>query len=148
MRIAFISDIHSNLQALTQALSIIDERGASQVYCLGDIVGYGGNPNECVDLVRERASLCVLGNHDMAALDPATAEFFSKPGRIAVEWTHTVLTPDNARFLASLPYSAATDICTLVHASPLDPRQWQYVLSLQVARPQFQAFSTQLCFIG
>ncbi len=148
MRIAVISDIHSNIQALTQALSIIDERQVDKIYCLGDIVGYGGNPNECLDLIRERASLCILGNHDLASIDPANAEFFSRPGRIAIEWTHSVLTPDNANFLSSLPYTASIDICTLVHASPLDPEQWQYVLSLQVAKMQFPAFPTQLCFIG
>lgn len=148
MRIAVISDIHSNIQALTKALSIIDERAVDAIYCLGDIVGYGGNPNECVDLIRERTSLCVLGNHDLAAIDPAHAEYFSKPGRIAIEWTHNALSPGSLQFLSSLPYTALANPCTLVHAGPLDPEQWQYVLSLQVAKLQFPAFKTQLCFIG
>ncbi|MBP1647601.1 MAG: putative phosphodiesterase [Bacteroidetes bacterium] len=148
MRFAVISDIHSNIQALTRALATIDERGADKIYCLGDIVGYGGNPNECVDLIRARAALCVLGNHDMAAVDPEHADYFSRPGRIAIEWTHSVLTQQNIEFLASLPFVASTEVCTLVHASPLDPPLWQYVLSLQVAKPQFQAFSTPICFIG
>ena len=148
MRIAVISDIHSNLQALTQALSVIDERGVDSIYCLGDIVGYGGNPNECVDLIRERCGLIVLGNHDLAALDPVNAEFFSRPGRIAIEWTHSVLNPRNVEFLSSLPYTASAEVCTLAHASPLDPEQWQYVLSLQIAKLQFPSFSTQICFIG
>ncbi len=148
MHVAVISDIHSNLQALTQALSAIDGRGADAIYCLGDIVGYGGNPNECVELIRERASLCVLGNHDLAAIDPSSAEFFSRPGRIAIEWTHSVLTPANLQYLSSLPYTASASPCTLVHAGPLDPEQWQYVLSLQVAKLQFPAFTTRLCFIG
>lgn len=148
MRIAVVSDIHSNIQALTRAFSVIDERAVDSVYCLGDIVGYGGNPNECVELIRKRANLCVLGNHDMAALDPAHAEYFSRPGRTAIEWTHSILTPDNLQFLSSLPYRASADPCTLVHAGPLDPEQWQYVLSLQVAKLQFPAFATQICFIG
>lgn len=148
MRVAVISDIHSNLQALTQAFSVIDERRVDAVYCLGDIVGYGANPNECLELVRKRAKLCVLGNHDMASMDPANAEFFSRPGRIAIEWTHSVLTQENLQFLSSLPLTASAGPCTLVHASPLDPGQWQYVLSLQVARLQFPAFQNQICFIG
>jgi predicted phosphodiesterase len=148
MRIAVISDIHSNIQALTQALSVIDERKADAIYCLGDIVGYGANPNECLDLVRERATICVLGNHDLASIDPVNAEYFSRPGRIAIEWTHSVLTPEHIRFLSGLPYTASTDLFTLAHAGPLDPEQWQYVLSLQVAKLQFPAFQTQLCFIG
>ncbi len=107
MRIAVISDIHSNIQALTQALSVIDERKADAIYCLGDIVGYGANPNECLDLVRERATICVLGNHDLASIDPVNAEYFSRPGRIAIEWTHSVLTPENIRFLSGLPYTSS-----------------------------------------
>ncbi len=148
MRIAVISDIHSNLQALTQALTLIDKRGVDKIFCLGDIVGYGGNPNECLDLIRKRVDVAVLGNHDLAALDPAHAEYFSKPGRIAVEWTHSVLSKENAQFLSSLPYTAKSDVFTVVHASPLEPDQWQYVLSLQVAKLQFPAFSTRVCFIG
>jgi diadenosine tetraphosphatase ApaH/serine/threonine PP2A family protein phosphatase len=148
MRIAIISDIHSNIEALTQAFSVIDQRGVDAIYCLGDIVGYGANPNECLDLVRERASLCVLGNHDLASIDPVNAEYFSRPGRVAIEWTHTVLTAENVKFVSSLPYTASADTCTLVHASPLDPEQWQYVLSLQIAKAQFPEFKTQLCFIG
>jgi diadenosine tetraphosphatase ApaH/serine/threonine PP2A family protein phosphatase len=148
MRVAIISDIHSNLQALTQALAAIDERGVDKIYCLGDIVGYGGNPNECVELVRRRSAICVLGNHELAALDSIQSEFFSRPGRIAIEWTRSVLTQENLAFLSSLPYRASAEVFTLAHASPLDPDQWQYVLSLQVAKLQFPAFSTQICFIG
>jgi predicted phosphodiesterase len=148
MRIAIISDIHSNLPALMRALSIIDEENIDQIYCLGDIVGYGGSPNECVELVRTRVSHCVLGNHDAAAVDITRAKFFSRPGRVAVEWTNTVLTPENAAYLKKLPYRLDLDPCTLSHANPSAPELWDYILTLQQAEEQFKAFATPFCFIG
>lgn len=148
MRVAILSDIHSNLQALTKAFSIIDRSRIDKVYCLGDVVGYGGNPNECIALIRSRAKHCVLGNHDLASLDTSQANYFTKPGRIAAAWTQKTLTSENSDFLSSLPYSIQTEDFTLVHASPLEPQIWEYVLSLQIAKKQFQAFTTQLCFIG
>jgi predicted phosphodiesterase len=148
MRVAILSDIHSNLQALTKALALIDRAKVDELYCLGDIVGYGGNPNECVDLVRTHATLCVLGNHDLAATDTSHAHYFTKPGRLAAEWTHRVLTPGNMEFLSSLPYKLQSEYFTLVHASPLEPQQWEYVLSLQIAQKQFAAFTSEICFLG
>ena len=118
MRIALISDIHSNLQALQAALSDIDGRGIDQIYCLGDIVGYGGSPNECVDLVRQRTSAVVLGNHDQAAVNPSDANYFTKPGKIAAEWTNKTLTDENLQFLAALPFTAEVGIYTPVQKSP------------------------------
>jgi len=148
MRIAVISDIHSNLQALTKALSLIDECGVDRVVCLGDVVGYGGNPNECVELVRERAAECVLGNHDLAALDTSHARFFTRYGRAAAQWTHDVLTEDNRNYLGNLPYRIDMDLLTLVHANPESPENWEYVFSLEDARPQFHHFETSFCCIG
>ncbi|MBX2990034.1 MAG: metallophosphoesterase family protein [Bacteroidetes bacterium] len=148
MRVAILADIHSNLQALAKAFSIIDRSRIDEIYCLGDIVGYGANPNECLGLIRERCTLTVLGNHDLAAIDTSVAHYFTKPGRIAAEWTHSVLTPDNIDFLKSLPYSTAKEQATLVHASPHEPEQWTYVSSLVLAQKQFPAFATPLCFIG
>lgn len=148
MRLAIISDIHSNLQALTTALSIIDRSEVDEIHCLGDIVGYGANPNECVALVRDRCTSCVLGNHDLAAIDTSLAQYFTKPGRTAAFWTHEKLTPENMAYLSSLSYTFAAKNCTLVHASPMNPDKWEYVLSLPIAEQQFEAFSTELCFIG
>lgn len=148
MRIAILSDIHSNLQALLRAFSIIDELRTNAIYCLGDIVGYGANPNECTNLIRRRTTGCVLGNHDLAAIDTSHARYFSTPGKIAAEWTHTVLTKENRDYLASLPYVTELPLLTLVHASPAMPETWQYIMSLQDAAPQFDHFKTPLCFIG
>jgi diadenosine tetraphosphatase ApaH/serine/threonine PP2A family protein phosphatase len=148
MKIAVISDIHSNLQALLAALSDIDGRGIDQIYCLGDIVGYGGSPNECVELIRQRAAVSVLGNHDQAALNPSDVNNFTKPGKIVSEWTNKVLTDANRQFLAALPFTAKVGNCSLVHASPQVPPAWQYVDSIDVARVQFAHFTTKICFIG
>lgn len=148
MRVAILSDIHANLQALTKALAIVDRSQIDEIYCLGDIVGYGAHPNECVSLIRERARYCILGNHDLAGLDVSFARHFNKPGRLAASWTHKVLTKENCDYLRSLPYSIALKSCTLVHASPDRPEAWQYILSLPAAEKQFEHFSTPLCFIG
>jgi predicted phosphodiesterase len=148
MRVAILADIHSNLQALSKAFSIIDRSRIDEVYCLGDIVGYGANPNECVELIRSRATHCVLGNHDLAAVDPSNAEYFTKPGRIAAEWTHKTLAINHLEFLSTLPLTLETPVCTLAHAAPAHPQRWDYVLSLQSAKVQFSAFTTPLCFIG
>lgn len=148
MRIAILSDIHSNLQALIKSLSLIDELHVDEIYCLGDIVGYGGNPNECVDLVRKLVSKCVLGNHDLAALDTSQADYFTRHGRIAAHWTHDVLTTENTEFLSKLPYRIEIPPATLVHANASEPELWSYVFSLQDAAPQFENFTTPLCFIG
>ncbi len=148
MKIALISDIHSNLQALRAAFADMGARGVDTVYCLGDIVGYGGSPNECVELIQKRVSAVVLGNHDLAALDPSQGDYFTRPGRIAAEWTNKTLTEENRGFLASLPYTLEAGRCTLAHASPKDASTWQYVSSMDAARAQFPHFTTDLCFIG
>jgi len=148
MKIAVISDIHSNLQALLAALTDINGRGIDQIYCLGDIVGYGGSPNECVELIRQRAAVSVLGNHDQAALNPSDVNNFTKPGKLVSEWTNKVLTDANRQFLAALPFTAKAGLCTLVHASPQFPPAWEYIDSMDAAKAQFAHFKTELCFIG
>ena len=106
MRIAIISDIHSNLQALQRAFEIIDAKEIDQVYCLGDIVGYGAEPNECIEILRDRGVSCIVGNHDKAALDIRQAEHLNRYARAAIEWTAKQLTPENIEF----PFASAVHI--------------------------------------
>ncbi len=148
MRIAIISDIHSNLQALRKALSLIDHMFVDRIYCLGDIVGYGGNPNECVDIIREKAKYTVLGNHDHAALYPEYTKFLPPAGEAAAKWTSKILTSENKTFLSNLPYVVENEIAMLVHASPAFPAQWNYVNSLEMAGSQFGYFKSRICFLG
>jgi len=148
MRLAIISDIHSNLQALTKALEVIQERQVDEILCLGDIVGYGANPNECVELTKKHCSTILLGNHDLAALDPSAAEQFTAIARIAALWTGEQLQPDHKSFLGTLPYVARRDGAMLVHSSPYEPEEWHYIFTALDARAMFNSFSESLCFVG
>ncbi|MFI5251493.1 MAG: metallophosphoesterase family protein [Bacteroidota bacterium] len=148
MRIAILSDIHSNLEALQQALSIIVEKKVDEVVCLGDTVGYGANPNECVDLVRKTTPHILLGNHDEAIINPDIAQTFNPNARAAAEWTASQLTDENKRFIKSLPYDYAIEDLYFVHSSPFEPHEWHYILSASNANKNFEFFSERICFIG
>jgi diadenosine tetraphosphatase ApaH/serine/threonine PP2A family protein phosphatase len=148
MRVAIISDIHSNLEALETALEIIDRKKIDEIICLGDLVGYGANPNECVELTHKRASHVLLGNHDQAAFDLSQTEHFNRHARTAAYWTNQTLTQENLEYLKSLPYHCVVDDLTFVHASPKNPEQWEYVFSAYEAKLNFDYFRTRACFIG
>lgn len=148
MRYGLISDIHGNLEALNAVLSEIDKLHVDTILCLGDVVGYGPNPNECVALVRERAAVCLIGNHDEASLGRVDLEFFNYIAREAIEWTMRELNPESSAYLRSLPYTHEFENVLIVHASPDEPRRWNYIISLEDAEQSFAAFEQQLCFIG
>lgn len=148
MRIAIISDIHSNLEGLEKALEIINERKVDDVICLGDIVGYGANPNECIALVRETTSHVLLGNHDEATIDLAKTEFFNPFARIAAEWTNKALSEEHKEFLKGLPFTVDKEGLTFVHSSPYEPEEWHYILSQSDAQYNFSCFSLPVCFVG
>jgi diadenosine tetraphosphatase ApaH/serine/threonine PP2A family protein phosphatase len=148
MKFAIISDIHSNLEALTKALDTIKKEGVDEILFLGDVVGYGANPNECVDLVREHCSVILLGNHDLAAVDLSVAEFFTSNARTAAHWTSEQLSPKNTDFLKRLPYTAVADGARLVHSSPDQPEEWHYIISESDARRMFPYFKEAICFVG
>ena len=147
MRIAVISDIHANLHALEAVLAAIEAESVDEVWCLGDLVGYGPHPNECVTLVRERASVCLVGNHDLAVLGTLDLDLFMGEAGAAARWTQTVLEPDARAFLAQLAPTAARHGVALAHGSPRDP-VWEYVLSSQAAAAAFAATSEQLVLVG
>ena len=148
MRIAVISDIHSNLEALTRVLATIDRFSVDRIYCLGDIVGYGPYPNECIDLVRKRCHVVVKGNHDSGVVGETPLEDFNSYGRSAIIWTRKKITKERSTYLELLPFHAIEEDVTLVHASPASPAEWTYVFSWPAAEEAFQAFNTSLCFIG
>ncbi|NUN69753.1 MAG: metallophosphoesterase family protein [Bacteroidetes bacterium] len=148
MRYAIISDIHSNLEALTKALAIIDERGVDEIICLGDVVGYGANPNECVDLVRARCSAVVLGNHDAAALDTSLAHDFNAIARRAVLWTSRELSEENKSFLSARPMVERRGELLFVHSSPHLPEAWDYIIDAEDAERAIRAYTERVCFIG
>ena len=132
MPVAVITDIHSNLPALEAVLADIDDHGVGEIWCLGDVVGYGADPDACADLVRERCSVCLVGNHDLAVLGVLDIAAFSETAAEAVEWTQENLDERTLEFLRELEPSGLRDGIALFHASPRDP-VWEYVLSLEQA---------------
>jgi predicted phosphodiesterase len=148
MKIAIISDIHGNLEALTQALTYLDENNITEIYCLGDIVGYGPNPNECVELIIQKCQHVIIGNHDHAAIGLTSTEYFNDFAKIATAWTANALTEKNKSYLSSLDFTYQTDDYLLVHATPSQPSLWHYILSEADAQHEFNHFEQRLCFIG
>ncbi|MCX5800916.1 MAG: metallophosphoesterase family protein [Candidatus Eisenbacteria bacterium] len=148
MRYAIISDVHANLEALEAVLKEIDSLTADRIVCLGDTVGYGANPNECTEIIRDRAGVAVLGNHDQAATDGTSVEWFNTHARAAIIWTKEVLKPECAEFLKNLPYTASIDGARLVHANPSEPGGWNYIFEPTEASYEFRCFDERVCFIG
>jgi predicted phosphodiesterase len=148
MRLAFISDIHANLEALEAVFEDIGKQSISEIICLGDIVGYGANPNECAELVREKCSTILLGNHDAAAVNLLATHHFNSHAKIAIEWTSSTLKNEVKSFLLSLPLTVTRDGLTLVHSTPYEPNMWYYITSLEEAAFNFQYFETDACLVG
>jgi len=148
MRLAIVSDIHANLEALDAVLADIDARQVDDVVCLGDFVGYGASPNECVERLRPRISGAVIGNHDAAAVGRLSLGDFNSDAATAARWTEGSLSAESRAYLEGLPYTIARGAALLVHASPLEPEAWHYVLSPTDAAEEFEAFVEPICFIG
>ena len=148
MTTVFLSDIHANLEALEAVLAAVDQRRPDRILCLGDVVGYGASPNECLDIVRERCPVVLLGNHDAAASGGPEAARFNVYARTAAEWTGRTLTRENREYLQKLPLTSPQGSFFCVHASPATPRDWEYLLDRFDAEPQFAYFTEPVCFIG
>jgi predicted phosphodiesterase len=127
MRLAILSDIHSNLPALEAVLADVEGAGVGELWCLGDVVGYGAQPDECASLVAERCALCLVGNHDLAVLGDLDISSFSPAAAAAVRWTQQNAKPETVDFLRGLDPADETRDVALYHASPRDP-VWEYVL--------------------
>ena len=145
MRIAVLSDIHANLAALEAVRADLPE--VDQVWVLGDIVGYGPQPNEVISTLQEMGARSVLGNHDGAAIGGVDPAYFNSDARAAIEWTATAI-DDNARsYLATLPEVRRDGDLTAVHGSPRDPT-WEYITSRGIAAANAEHFDTRLCLFG
>ena len=147
MKVAVISDIHGNRQALEAVLDDIAAHGASDLWCLGDLVGYGADPDACVELTRENAGLCLAGNHDLAVTGEIPMDEFSRGAGLAARWTQEVMRPDNITFLSGLAPQGDHGGVGLYHASPRDP-VWEYVLSALLAELCLDAQDHRICLIG
>ena len=146
MRILIISDIHANSTAFDAILENAKDEW-DYVWSLGDVVGYGPDPNECIERLRELPNLCLAGNHDWAALERLDIRTFNPDARAAVDWTRARLTDENMRWLKALPTTFVIGKYTLVHASPREPI-WEYVLEPLVAALNFTHFETPYCIVG
>jgi diadenosine tetraphosphatase ApaH/serine/threonine PP2A family protein phosphatase len=145
---AVLSDIHGNLEALEAVLGDVAREGAGEILCLGDFVGYGASPNECIGRLRPMLAAAVAGNHDLAAIGRMRLGGFSSHAGQAALWTGEVLTPENRAWLEALPLEVRRGGALLVHSSPIEPDAWHYVLSVPEARLEFTAFPERLCLIG
>lgn len=148
MKLAIISDIHSNSEALLQALNECEKEQVDEILCLGDIVGYGANPNECVELIRDRCSVVILGNHDMAIYSNDIVHDFNIYAYRAIEWTKKHLHPEFVSYLKQRPLKYGNQNALYVHSSPVLPEEWDYILSRAQAAEVFRYFEQDVCFIG
>jgi diadenosine tetraphosphatase ApaH/serine/threonine PP2A family protein phosphatase len=142
-----LSDVHGNLHALEAALASVDRDAPDEIWCLGDLVGYGPRPNRCCALVAERADVCLIGNHDLAVLGRIDLEVFAPDAAESARWTAEVLEPEARAYLESLESSAARPGAGLFHASPRDP-VWEYVLSPEVALAALAQTEESLVLVG
>ena len=147
MRVAAITDIHANLPALEAVLGAIDAVGVDEIWCLGDVVGYGAEPDACTELVRERCALCLVGNHDLAVIGALDVSAFSEAAAAAVRWTRERVTARTLELLDELEPSSRRHGIGLFHASPRDP-VWEYVLSTEQADACLDAQTERIGLIG
>ena len=147
MRIAVLSDVHSNLHALEAVLAEVDKGGFDALWFLGDLVGYGPRPNECAALLQERAAICLAGNHDLVVLGKIPIDAFAGEAAAAARWTQGVLDDAARDFLGGLEPQAAAPGAELFHGSPRDP-VWDYVLGDEAAYWAFAATSEPLLLVG
>jgi predicted phosphodiesterase len=143
-RYAIVSDIHGNLESLQRAFALIEPEDT--LLCLGDIVGYGPNPNECVRLIRERTKHAVLGNHDLAALENYGVEYFNDAAKAAISWTQEQLNDENRAWLNTLSYELRFPEFLLVHGAPVN--YFEYILDKASASRAFENTDSPVVFIG
>jgi len=129
-------------------LEDLERRDVVRMACLGDFVGYGASPSECIDRLRPRIDVAVAGNHDLAACGRIKLGYFHPDAATAARWTDTRLTPENRAYLEGLPFTAEWLGMWLVHSSPAHPKAWGYVLSTQDAEEEMSAFDNRVCLIG
>jgi diadenosine tetraphosphatase ApaH/serine/threonine PP2A family protein phosphatase len=147
LRVAVISDIHANLHALEAVLETIDADPPDELWCLGDLVGYGPRPNEVMEIVRERAGRSLVGNHDLGVLGQLDLEEFTPEAAAVARWTRTVLLDENRVYLEGLEPQAKVERAELFHASPRDP-VWEYVISEETALAALEATIAPLVLVG
>lgn len=148
MKIAVISDIHANLEAFKSVLKFIKSKKISKIICLGDVIGYGPRPNECVEFARKNCEICLMGNHDHAVLGLTDIYYFNQYAKEAVLWTRRKLSTHNKAYLENLPFSYEMGDALFVHSTPIEPKEWNYIFSEQEARQNLDQVEQSLAFVG
>ena len=148
MKYGILGDIHANLSALRAVLEQMDEAGIDTLVSVGDVVGYGAAPSECIALLRERGAIVVKGNHDAACVDELDDRTFNPYARAAVAWTRTQLSADEKRWLRGLPLVATLEHCQVAHGTLHRPELFDYILSLSDADPSLDEMTRPVCFVG
>lgn len=143
-----IADVHSNLQALEAVLTHLEEREVDEIYCLGDVVGYGGDPGLCIHHVKHRCAGTIRGNHDVAAIQPERRSSFNPHARKAIERQGEMLTEEERTWLASLPETITLPGMTLTHSGFDDPEAFRYVNDPTTAAREFSALRSRVGFLG
>lgn len=148
MRYAILADIHANLEAFTAVLGDIEHKGGvEEIWCLGDVVGYGPDPGPCIELLQKYDHVCVAGNHDRAAIGKLDLAYFNPMAADASRWTTTQLNNDHVQYLENLPLSLDKGDFLLVHGSPMDPVM-EYVMSTGIAARNFEFLRQPFCLVG
>jgi predicted phosphodiesterase len=147
MRVAVVSDIHGNRPAFEAVLAAIATAGVEQIWCLGDLVGYGAEPDACVSLAREHTTVCLVGNHDMVVRGDLSADDFSRAAGVAARWTKQNIASESLDFLGPLEPRRLEPDVGLFHASPRDP-VWEYVLSAAQADSCLDVQERRVCLVG
>lgn len=143
-----MADIHSNLTAFQAVLGDVDARGGvAEIWCLGDVVGYGPDPHQCIELLSQYEHVCVAGNHDWAAINKLDTAYFNPAAAAACHWTAQQLTDEDRDYLENLPLTIKKGDFTLVHGSPREPI-WEYLLTVGEAEENMAYFKTKFCLVG
>ena len=148
MKFAIIADIHANLEALEAVLADSREQGCERYVCLGDVVGYGANPKECLEIVRKMEMPCVKGNHDEYCSSDEDPEGFNPHAAQAVMWTKQQLSDEERSWLKNLKYFRLVTTFSIVHATLDEPKSWGYVFNKLDAAASFTYQNTPICFFG
>ena len=148
MKYGILGDIHSNLSALRAVLERMDAAAIDTLISVGDVVGYGGAPRECIALLRERGAIVVKGNHDAACVNELDERTFNPYARAAVAWTRSVLGAEDKRWLKDLPLVATLEHCQVAHGTLHHPELYDYILSLSDADPSLDEMERPVCFVG
>lgn len=134
MRYGIISDIHGNIEALEASLRSLDKETIDEIVCLGDVVGYGANPSECVDLVRKLTKISILGNHDAAVAGRMDYSYYYDAARDALDWCKKELSEENISWLAERPYEVRVGNIQFCHGSPIYPEEFEYIFTREKAK--------------